>query len=46
MQATASNYPESSLNKEKRLAFLQGVMELMAGFEPATSSLPRMRSTY
>ena len=41
MQAMTSNYPESCPNKEKRPAFLQDVMELMAGFEPATSSLPR-----
>ena len=31
--------------KRKGLAFLQVLMELMTGFEPVTSSLPRMRST-
>ena len=30
---------------KKGLAFLQVLMELMTGFEPVTSSLPRMRST-
>ena len=28
-------------NKGKGLAFLQVLVELMAGFEPATSSLPK-----
>ena len=32
-------------NKRKEPAFLQVLMELMTGFEPVTSSLPRMRST-
>ena len=30
---------------KKEPAFLQVLMELMTGFEPVTSSLPRMRST-
>ena len=30
----------------KDQSFLTGQLELMTGFEPVTSSLPRMRSTY
>ena len=32
--------------KEKNQSFLTDFLELMTGFEPVTSSLPRMRSTY
>ena len=38
---TLLNPAFSGQNKGKGLAFLQVLMELMAGFEPATSSLPK-----
>ena len=36
----------ASLSTTKKPSFQTVLLELMAGFEPATSSLPRMRSTY
>ena len=39
------NPSKTGQNKEKGLAFLQALVELMTRFELVTSSLPRMRST-
>ena len=50
-QYFAQYFLETSTSTKKKKSpktlYFQGFsMELMAGFEPATSSLPRMRSTY
>ena len=46
MQDLASKPAEKSLEITKNQSFLTGSLELIPGFEPGTSSLPRMRSTY
>ena len=45
MQASHVRIAKLTYKQRKEPAFLQVLVELMTGFEPVTSSLPRMRST-
>ena len=45
LQVNEINLAKSTPKPQKNQPFLTGSMELMTGFEPVTSSLPRMRST-